>query len=144
MVKIVDLLFRIYFKHHKGSTPWILNLASHIYDPLLSGKILLVFGSHCYSVLSDHIYFPRVAQVPQRGAGENWANTDLSVWIFTVYHSEGSSFALSKKFFSSPTMFWPGQVFLNLPHKICSLVLKSLVLKFFCHLSKHNSSTTEY
>lgn len=79
-LKIVDLLSGIYLQHHEGSTPRLLQVAAHTYDPLLPGKTLLVFGRHCHSVLPDHGSFPCVAQVPQRGAGGNWGQTLIFPW----------------------------------------------------------------
>lgn len=115
MLKIVDLLFGIYSQHQKASTPWILNLAAHKYDPLLPGKILPAFGMHCHSALLDHIYFPGVAQVRREEqvetGGKSCSFPGSALGIFTLYHSEGSSFVLSRKVFSRPTVFWLGQLF---------------------------------
>lgn len=48
MLKTGGLLFGIYLQHHKGSTPWILNLAAYMYDPLLPGRLILAPESVLY------------------------------------------------------------------------------------------------
>lgn len=55
---------------------------AHTYDSLLPVKILLVFAKHYHSVLSDHVYFPCVAQVhvPQREACGNCEEILIFPW----------------------------------------------------------------
>lgn len=139
MLKIVDLLSGIYLQHHEGSTPRILQVAAHTYDPQLPGKTLLVFGRHCHCTARPRFLPVCSTGTSERSRWELGANADLSLAVLW----ESSQFTTGR----AAALFFRGRAFqgpprsdlvkslLKLPHKLPSLDLKddSLIKTRFLH-----------